>query len=242
MREKPNEWVSIADLMSGVVAVVILLFVIAALQMAQARKAERVEQARQVARAKQGESAARADRLAREQAIGVVLQQLEEALKDQLDAEVHDNVIDFGESGKFPFGKSTLEPAQSDGVRQAIRKSLPILDTPLGQQWIKQLVVIGYADGVGDYLENLNLSLMRGERVLCELIAPAAGGKIILTERERQLVRDRFLASGYSFNSLRPSDTDSRRVEIRLEFWQLEEKRPPLRPAASQPYGRCRIT
>jgi len=41
-------------------------------------------------------------------------------------------------------------------------------------------------------------------------------------------LRDLFLVGGYSFNSARASLEESRRIELRMEFFQLDEPRPVL--------------
>lgn len=64
MKEKPNEWVSISDLMSGVMAVVMLMLVVSVLQnkaaeAAMAVEKQQMEAARQEERSK-GDAAQRA--------------------------------------------------------------------------------------------------------------------------------------------------------------------------------------
>jgi hypothetical protein len=82
--------------------------------------------------------------------------------------------------------------------------------------------VIGFADASGNYLHNLNLSLQRSERVLCVLLVPPSGVPA-LSDDERQQVRQLFIVSGASFNDLKNSPEESRRIELRLEFYEADE-------------------
>jgi outer membrane protein OmpA-like peptidoglycan-associated protein len=150
-REKPNEWVTVADLMAGVVAIVILLFVIAALRIAEAS-----------ARVKSG----------RLQDISTILKGIDKTLHEspdtaQLGAVVTDDVVDLGNLAQFDKDVSTfLHHDDPDKLRSIVRRILPELQKPPGPQWIKQVAVVGYASVEGTYLHNLDLTLARGERVL----------------------------------------------------------------------------
>lgn len=99
----------------------------------------------------------------------------------------------------------------------------------------------GYADQRGDYLLNLNLSLQRSQRVLCALLAPLRDQAYVLTPEEKEQVRDYFLVGGYSFNSARDSLAESRRIELRLEFYGVDEVHAVLNDAARGNFGTCRI-
>ena len=49
-----------------------------------------------------------------------------------------------------------------------------------------------------------------------------------------------FLLGGYSSNSLKSTDEESRRIELRIEFYQVDEERTP--PASvDSASGPCRI-
>ncbi len=125
------------------------------------------------------------------------------------------------------------------------------LRSPDGEKWFKRAVVEGYASRTGTYLFNLNLSLERSERVLCELLrtTPAGGG---LSPEDRRLVATRFFVGGASFNSLRDTDESSRRIEFKLEFKtrqelidELSNPAPPIDEVALEraldPRERCPI-
>jgi hypothetical protein len=54
------------------------------------------------------------------------------------------------------------------------------------------------------------------------LLTPAAAPE--LSTADRTLIQDLFFVGGYSFNSTKKSDDDSRRIELKLEFYALKEK------------------
>lgn len=127
--------------------------------------------------------------------------------------------IDFGSKARFEReGQNTLSPQQ----RQLLRTFTPqLLDklrtTEAGKKWFKRAVVEGYASRTGTYLFNLNLSLERSERVLCELLRTPPGGEPLSID-DRRLIAQRFFVGGASFNSLRSSENESRRIEFKLDF------------------------
>jgi hypothetical protein len=103
---------------------------------------------------------------------------------------------------------------------------LEIARDPLGEKWIKRVIVEGYADKRGTYLHNLHLSMQRSERVFCVLLAKPEKDEKPLNEEDRKLINDIFLVGGYSYNSLKESLEESRRIEFKLEFLDIGEKRP----------------
>jgi hypothetical protein len=88
---------------------------------------------------------------------------------------------------------------------------------------------------------NLNLSLQRSQRVLCALLSPARNQAYVLNDAEKELVRDYFLVGGFSFNSAKKTLEESRRIELRLEFFSLDETHPELSDIPRGNFGACRI-
>ncbi|MDR1849359.1 MAG: flagellar motor protein MotB, partial [Zoogloeaceae bacterium] len=127
-----------------------------------------------------------------------------------------------------------LSSEQAVLLREVAPRVLELARNPLGQKWLKRIVVEGFADSRGSYLYNLNLSLQRSERLLCVLLAvppaPAA-----LSPNDRLLARDLFLVSGSSYNALRASQDESRRIELRLEFFEIGEARRSDHPGETIP-------
>lgn len=64
--------------------------------------------------------------------------------------------------------------------------------------------------------------------------------EVPLTVAEKELIRQLFLVGGYSFNSMRASKEESRRVEFKLEFWALDETQPSSPDLTGKEFGTCR--
>jgi len=206
--EKPF-WISFADLMTAMM--ILFLVVMSVALLAVTRKISDTEK---------GE-------LDRAQEIKKLLEMMADNVKKCGQATVLPEryVIDFGPQAEFDFGSNKLTPPQQSYLRECVPEILAIASSDLGQKWIKRIVVEGYTDQVGGYLYNLNLSLQRSQRVLCALLGEASAGERPLTLEERKQIRDIFLVGGYSFNSAKDSPEESRRVELRLEFWGLADHR-----------------
>ena len=104
----------------------------------------------------------------------------------------------------------------------------------------------GFASPEGDYLYNLNLSLQRSQRVLCVLFGTPEPDETPLTAEQLEQIRDLFLVGGYSFNAVKfdeetKSYDASRRVELRLEFLNPKETRPPTVAVLHYQFGRCQL-
>ena len=106
---------------------------------------------------------------------------------------------------------------------------------------MKRIVAEGFADQRGTYLFNLNLSMQRSQRVLCALLAPPLPDESAMSEEELEQIRELFLVGGYSFNSAKPSLEASRRIELRLEFFSVDEKRPATDVVPRGDFGRCAL-
>lgn len=148
------------------------------------------------------------------------------------------HVIDFGDRARFGFNKSNLAAEQEIVLRQFVPEIIELANTSLGRKVLKRVVVEGYTDRTGSYLSNLNLSLQRSQRVLCAMFA--TNGASLLSDPQKESVRNLFLVGGYSFNAAKESDEESRRVEMRLEFLGMGEERPA--PAAETgSFGECAL-
>lgn len=222
--EKPF-WISFADLMTALM--VLFLFVMSVALLAVTRTVTEAER-------KKAE---------REQQIEELLSRLQEATAKYPGIRVDKSraVIDFGDRARFDTGSSQLSAGQGRYLREYVPAVLEIARDDLGRKWLKRIVVEGFADLRGDYLLNLNLSLQRSQRVLCALLAPGSGEPSHLTVSDLAQVRDLFLVGGYSFNSAKASLEESRRIELRLEFYGLEEKHERAMSSHTGDIGVCRI-
>ncbi|MCL2075461.1 MAG: flagellar motor protein MotB [Betaproteobacteria bacterium] len=164
------------------------------------------------------------ERVERLDDIDTFLNQLRKATEDIPGVAVRGRVIDFGERARFATDSHQLTLDQTIMLREIAPRILELARNPLGQKWLKRIVVEGFADARGSYLYNLNLSLQRSERLLCVLLA-APPAPAALSAADRMLARDLFLVSGSSYNALRASQDESRRIELRLEFFDIGEMR-----------------
>jgi hypothetical protein len=168
----------------------------------------------------------------REQEIQTLLKQITEVAKSYPGIVVHGHAIDFGSKANFSTDSSALSAEQTATLRDFVPKAvLAQVRSPLGEKWLKRIVVEGFADQRGSYIHNLNLSLQRSERVLCVLLASPKNTANALSDADRILVRELFLVGGSSFNALKASLEESRRIELKLEFLELDEKRQAPRDA-----------
>jgi len=158
------------------------------------------------------------------------------------------HIIDFGDRARFDFSSFALTGDQSRLLREFVPEVLSIANDDLGRKWMKQVVVEGFASPEGEYLYNLHLSLERSERVLCALLAPPPAGEAPLSTEQKEQIRNLFLVGGYSFNAAKFDEgsksydaSASRRVEFRLEFLGVGEKRPEVVTALHERPGKCRL-
>jgi flagellar motor protein MotB len=163
---------------------------------------------------------------ARQQEITAFLLRLRQLTETQTGITLRGTAIDFGDRARFEHNSHRINEAQSRLLSSFAPQVLALARDPLGQRWLKRISVVGFADASGNYLHNLNLSLQRSERVLCVLLAPPPSIEP-LSESDRRQVRELFIVSGASFNSQKNSPEESRRIELRLEFFELDEARQP---------------
>ena len=151
--------------------------------------------------------------------------------------------IDLGSAVSFVSGSSDISDQGKKFLRGYIPKLLEVSRTDVGKKWLKRVVVEGFTDTDGSYLFNLNLSLQRSRKVVCALYAPTHRNNRAMPKSELNQIRDLFLVGGYSFNSMQSSKAKSRRVELKLEFWQLGEKemfeKLPKPDLSSKEFGKC---
>ena len=212
--EKPF-WISFSDLMT---ALMVLFLVVMAAALLSVTAAIRDDKARENNRA---------------QHIDNCMAQVKVYTDSIPGVQLKDHSVDFGTLAKFQNNSSELNQAQQEFLRRFVPRVLDIARGPVCQEWLKQIVVEGFASQGGTYLHNLDLSTQRSERVLCTLLA--SGGPPALNEADRSLVENLFFAGGYSFNATRGTDEESRRIELKLEFYALKEKQEALLRGEQRP-------
>jgi outer membrane protein OmpA-like peptidoglycan-associated protein len=206
--EKPF-WISFADLMTALmvlflISVTVAMFAVTPDEVAKAQ---------------------------RERDIQTLLRLIDDTTKEYPGIVVRGHSIDFGPQANFASDSSLLSAEQATTLRAFVPKVLSVVRDPLGKKWLKRIVVEGFADQRGTYIHNLNLSLQRSERVLCVLLASPKSAPNALSDADRLQTRELFLVGGSSFNALKESLDESRRIELKLEFLELGENRLTPRDA-----------
>ncbi len=151
-------------------------------------------------------------------------------------AEVRGETIDFGTWAYFPNNSSTLTAGQKTALRWFVPEILNIATGNTCKHWLRRVIVEGFSSATGGYLHNLDLSTRRSEQVLCALFESAGTHK--LTDSDRELIKRLFFVGGYSFNNVKDTPQDSRRIELQLEFYRLHESQetpPPMVPDRNEP-------
>jgi outer membrane protein OmpA-like peptidoglycan-associated protein len=230
--EKPF-WISFADLMTA--SMTVFLIVMAVTIVAMREELNNIATATRQAQVRQAEIERFANRL----------KGSSEEMRPPVNVSIiKDTVrIDLGSAVNFGSGSADITSSGSKFLRRYLPKVLEAAQTELGKKWLKRVVVEGFTDTDGTYLFNLDLSLQRSRKVVCTMFAPATEGERAMTQAELKQIRDLFLVGGYSFNSIQASKAKSRRVELKLEFWQLGEKeqaeKQPKPDLSEKEFGRC---
>lgn len=222
--EKPF-WISFADLMTALMVLFLLVMSVALLAVTRTiSERERLESQRQ-------------------DAIEQLLGRIAKAAEHQPGVHVDRNraVIDFGDRARFDTSSHTLNPEQERLLRAFVPEVLAIARDKAGRRWLKRIVVEGFTDRRGSYLYNLNLSLQRSQRVLCALMARPGPDERSISRSELEEVRRLFLVGGYSSNSARESLDASRRIELRLEFFGVEEPAASAAAGYQGEFGQCAL-
>jgi outer membrane protein OmpA-like peptidoglycan-associated protein len=221
--EKPF-WISFSDLMSALMVLFLIIMSVALL--AVTKRVSEEERAK----------------VQREKEIAELLGRVQSAANEFDGVRVDGQSINFGKQANFEYGSYQLAPDRAILLRAFIPKVLAIANDPLGRKWFKRIVVEGFTDQRGSYLFNLNLSLLRSQRVLCVLLAvPTASTEVPLTDVQKEQIRDLFLVGGYSFNSAKKTPEESRRIELRLEFLGMGEAPDTHEGIPRGDFGSCSI-
>lgn len=217
--EKPF-WISFSDLMTALMVLFLVAMAVALLSATQGVRDIKVKEEQHT------------------KSIESCMIQVEGATKSFPGASVREHSIDFGTRATFKNDDSALNSEQQDNLRQFVPKLLDVAKRPICQPWLKRIVVEGFASKSGTYLHNLDLSTKRSEMVLHALLDAKASNA--LSDEQRQEIQSLFFVGGYSSNSTKENDEESRRIEIKLEFYDLKDIREKhqsisLNPNSSSP-------
>ena len=216
-------WISFSDLMSALM--VLFLLVMAVTLISVTKDVTTAEQRK----------------IQREQEIKDLMETIRRNSSDFPEVKVDESTyrIDLGDVVRFDSGRSNIGEEGSRFLRSYVPVLLTAQASDLGQKWIRRIVVEGFTDQDGTYLLNLGLSLQRSQRVVCVLFDRPYSNEMPLSDPEKRQIQDLFLVGGYSFNSMKASKEASRRVELKVEFWALDETKPITPAAENKEIGQC---
>jgi len=217
--EKPF-WISFADMMTALMVLFLVVMGVALLAVTKTVSDQEMKQDRH------------------KKNIEKIMERFEEAAKQYEGIKVDKlrYIIDFGAQAGFAFGDWRLNARQEEAIRKFVPEILVRANDELGRSILKRIVIEGYTDRTGTYLMNLNLSLLRSQKVLCAMFATK--GASLLNDEQKAQVRELFFVGGYSFNAAKATPEESRRVEMRLEFLGIDDKRDAPPPGAVE-FGEC---
>ena len=216
-------WISFSDLMT---ALMMLFLVVMAVTLIAVTKNITVEEQRKIQR---------------ESDIKELMSRINEKSRIFQDVRVDESTdrLNLGDKVLFDSGRAEIRPDDARFLREYVPLLLDAQNSDIGRQWIRRIVVEGFTDQDGTYLYNLGLSLDRSRQVVCVLFAPTVSAEIPLADAQKRQIRDLFLVGGYSFNSMKTSKKESRRVEFKIDFWALDEEKPADSPISDKELGRC---
>lgn len=216
-------WISFSDLMTALMTLFLVVMAVTLVSVTQ------------------GVSAQITEKEAREDDIRQVMALIREASESFPSVQVNEVTyrVDLGRVVKFESARFDIKHDDAAFLRRYIPVILKAQETERGKRWIRQVVVEGFTDQDGTYLYNLGLSLNRSRSVVCALFAPPGKDEMPLSNSQKRQIRDLFLVGGYSFNSIRANKEESRRVELRIEFWPLREGPEENERPDEKEFGQC---
>jgi outer membrane protein OmpA-like peptidoglycan-associated protein len=216
-------WISFSDLMTALMTLFLVVMAVTLIAVTKSVTAE--EEAK----------------IQREKDIRELMSQIKEASREFGEVKVNESTyrIDLGDVVRFDSGRYDIQDREAKFLRKYIPVLLKAQESQVGRRWIRRIVVEGFTDQDGTYLYNLGLSLNRSRSVVCVMFSPQKADEKQLTDHQKRQIRDLFLVGGYSFNSVRAKKEESRRVELKLEFWALNED-PVVSPLIeNKEFGQC---
>ena len=204
--EKPF-WISYADLMTALMTLFLVVMVASLISVTQKITLETQDEK---------------NRIKDIETICSTLKIKAQSLNKDIVVDCHDNRVNFGEAGRFNKDGFKLKNDGEQSLTDIVPIILEAANSDIGDKWFKQVLIEGFTDTDGSYLYNLHLSLLRSEWVMCTLLDDKKN--IGLSIDQKKSVNTLFLAGGVSFNDAKQSKDESRRVEIKLQFYGLKEK------------------
>jgi outer membrane protein OmpA-like peptidoglycan-associated protein len=216
-------WISFSDLMSALMTLFLVVMAVTLIAVTKNITAE--------------ESA----KIQREKDVKAVMAKIRQQSEVFKEVKVDESTfrIDLGDVVRFESGDFGIKPDASRFLRNYIPVLLAAQASPEGKEWMRRVVVEGFTDQDGTYLYNLGLSLNRSRSVVCVLFAKPGADEGALSDSQKRQIRDLFLVGGYSFNSAKKEKAESRRVELKIEFWAIGEKPQATALPEGKEFGQC---
>lgn len=216
-------WISFSDLMSALMTLFLLVMAVTLISVTK------------------DVSSAESAKIEREREIQELMTSIRERSRAFPDVRVDTSAhrIDLGREVLFDSNRSDISASGSRFLREYVPVLLEVQGSALGRRWIRRIGVEGFTDQDGTYLRNLALSLQRSRSVVCVMFDPPSSGEAPLSDAQKERIEDLFLVGGYSFNSMKASKDASRRVELQVEFWPLDETRETPPDIGGRPIGQC---
>lgn len=163
----------------------------------------------------------------REDDIKAIMNQIMEVSKDEnVTVNMNDHSIDIGRIVNFKNNDDSISAEGAVFLRRYIpQKILKALDSRPGTEWTRRIFVEGFTSKSGTYLHNLDLSLFRSRNVVCALFDPPGENETAISDADLDKIQKIFLVGGYSNSSIKADPAASRRVELKIEFWGLNEQK-----------------
>lgn len=203
--EKPF-WISFADLMTAMMVLFLVVLVASLVSLTQ-----RIKEAEQRAEERTKEISNLCKNLKSEIAQS----------NSEVKIDCMDNRINFGKAAQYKKDKFVLDSNGDKVLMSIVPLILKAANSLEGQKWMRQVIIEGFASTEGKYLYNLNLSLQRSQWVMCRLLSNNQDNT--LTDQQKKDIRRLFLTGGVSFSNAKESVEESRRVEMKLNFYGLDD-------------------
>lgn len=198
-------WISFSDLMTALMTLFLIVMAVTLIQVVVPLEGKKQQ---------------------RENAIKEIMSQIVKASEGEdvtVNAEEHS--IKLGKVVSFDNDVDSIDARGAVFLRRYIPKLLSALNTNSGQLWTRRIFVEGFTSKSGTYLHNLDLSLFRSRNVVCALFDPPTENETPITDFDLEKIQQIFLVGGYSNSSIKSDPAASRRVELKIEFWGLNEQK-----------------
>lgn len=198
-------WISFSDLMSALMTLFLIVMAVTLIQVVVPLEGKKQS---------------------RENEIKEIMNRIIEVSRgEDVDVNAEEHSIKLGRIMNFDNDIDSINTNGAIFLRRYIPKLLGALDTSPGKKWTRRIFVQGFTSKSGTYLHNLDLSLFRSRNVVCALFDHPGENEVAISEADLDKIQKIFLVGGYSNSSIKPDPAESRRVELKIEFWGIDEQK-----------------